>query len=86
MGLFIICDPAWENKGLRTQNMRAPLHIIIHILPFVYNIYMSSVNCRKFLTVFYTSCKSFIDNLYLGTKLWNIKVQNSGQNSCADKL
>ena len=46
---------------------------------------MSSVNCRKFPTVFFTSCKSFIDKLYLGTKLRNFKFQNSGQISCALK-
>ena len=45
--------------------------------------YTSSVNCIKFPMVCYTSSKSFINKLCLGTKLWNFKVQIRSQILCA---
>ena len=41
--------------------------------------YLSSVNCRTFSIVWYTSCKSFIDKLYLGTKWSYFKFQKVGK-------
>ena len=45
----------------------------------------SFVNCIKFPMVYYTSSKKFIDKLCLGTKVWNFKVQISGEILCARK-
>ena len=47
--------------------------------------YMRYVNCMKFPIVCCTSNKSFTDKLCLTTKLWNFKVQKSGQILCAHK-
>ena len=47
--------------------------------------YQSSVNCIKLLIVYCSSCKSFIGQLRLDTKLWNFKVKECGQILCVHK-
>ena len=60
-----------------------PLHYSTY-LPFCVS-YTCSVNCIKFSSSYWTICKSFIDKLCSGTKLWNFKVQKSGHTLCAHK-
>ena len=47
--------------------------------------YINSVNCIEFPILCSTSCKHFVDIPCLDTKLWNFKVQTSGQILSAHK-
>ena len=47
--------------------------------------YTSSVNFIIFSITCYSTCKSFIDKLFLRTKLWNFEIQKGGQILCAHK-